>query len=405
MTSIAPQASGRWHGAEAHPLPTGREEPWRYTPVAAISARLARAELATGGEVPMGVIDLEAGRHAAARIVLINGVLAPQLSDLDAVPEGARLVSSATDPTITDRTIPAWDPLDGFDALNRSTASDVVHLRIRAGVAVDDPIHVVHVAVPNGRQVLSCPRLVVAAGSGSRLTLVETHVGLPGGALTNASTVVGLDAGAEVGLTRIQHEPSDAVHVGQLHVTQHEHSALRVTALSLGGSITRDGANVLLAGIGSRVEVESLSAPGPGCRHDTVVSVDHAASQCTSGQRFRSVVAERARSSYSGHVIVRPGTKATDAHQRSDNLLLSPDAQSDSRPWLEIFSDDVRCNHGSATGRLDADALFYLRSRGIPRAIARQMLVEAFVRTVTERLTPASVRQQVEGWLRREQDR
>lgn len=405
MTSIATSAAVPWHGADSHPLPTGREERWRYTPVAAIAARLAHAELATAGAVPMGLVDADAGRHAAARIVLVNGVLAPQLSDLDAVPDGVRLVSSASDPTITDRTIPAWDPLDGFDALNRSTASDVVHLRIRPGVVVDEPIHVVHVAAPNGRAVLSCPRLVLVAGAGSRVVFVETHVGLPGGALTNASTVVGIDAGAEVDLTRIQHEAVDAIHVGQLHVTQHEQSALRVAALSLGGSIARVATNVLLAGVGSRVEVESLSAPGPGCRHDTVVSVDHAASGCTSDQRFRSVVEERARSSYSGHVIVRPGTKGTDAHQRSDNLLLSPDAQSDSRPWLEIFSDDVRCNHGSATGRLDEDALFYLRSRGIPRDLARQMLVEAFVRQITERLTPATLRHQVEGWLRREEGR
>ena len=101
----------------------------------------------------------------------------------------------------------------------------------------------------------------------------------------------------------------------------------------------------------------------------------------------------------------RPGTVATDAHQRSDSLLLSPDAQSDSRPWLEIYADDVRCDHGSATGRIDDDALLYMRSRGVPEALARQMLVQAFARSVTEQISVPTLRDQVQGWFEAEVDR
>lgn len=381
------------------PLPSAQDEAWRYTPVTDIGARLAEARAAEDVELPVRVLDELAGRHGSVRIVLVNGAFSPQLSDGDGLPAGVRLETSLTDSTVLSRTTPAWDPIDGFDALNRSAARDVLRLHVHDGVQLDEPIHVVHVSAPRGARLLSNPRIVVAAGMRSRLSLVETYVGLPGDALTNATTTVGLDTGAEVALHRVQHDAADAFHVGHLHVTQHAHSALRLVTVARGASIARLGAHILLAGPEASAALTGLSAPSPLARHDTVVTVDHAASSCTSDQAFRSVVDTRARSSFSGHVIVRPGTVATDAHQRSDSLLLSPDAQADSRPWLEIFADDVRCDHGSATGRLDQDALFYLRSRGIPENLARQVLVQAFARSVTEQITPTTLRRQVEGWL------
>ncbi len=394
----------RW--LDAHGLPTGREEPWRYTPVADIGARLAEARPAVVTDVPTEFIDAAAGRHGATRIVVVNGVFVPELSDLDRLPAGVWLGSSIqlTDRVVEFLTSPADDPRDGFEALNRANAADVVCLQVGDDVQVDAPIQVVHVSSPSGERVLSNPRLVIDVGARAGVHLIESYVGSAAGAITNASTTLRLDTEAEATLHRMQHEPADAIHVGDLHVVQRNGARLRVLAVSRGASVARLGAHVMLAGEGATAELVGLSAPTTGARHDTVVTVDHAASRCTSDQRFRSVVEARARSSFSGHVIVRPGTVATDAHQRSDSLLLSPDAQSDSRPWLEIFADDVRCNHGSATGRLDADALFYLRSRGIPERTARQMLVEAFTRTITRQITPDTLRQQVEGWLRPEDD-
>jgi Fe-S cluster assembly protein SufD len=247
--------------------------------------------------------------------------------------------------------------------------------------------------------VLARPRLAVSVGPSSRVELVESHVGFTGGALTEAVTSLDVGADAEVLHHRIQAEPDDAIHVGRVLVEQGAGSRLVGTSFATGASIARLAVDVVLGGDGASVDLAGLYAPRGSARHDTVVSIDHAASRATSSQVFRGAVADRAHGSFSGHVVVRPGTVATTAHQLNRNLLLAPTAQADSRPWLEIFADDVRCDHGSATGRLDEDALFYLRSRGIPLARARSMLVEAFVREVTARIAAPSLRAHVENLL------
>src|SRR5690606_4895824 len=144
------------------------------------------------------------------------------------------------------------------------------------------------------------------------------------------------------------------------------------------GHIVRSAVDVRFAGDGARADLDGLHLPTGHQQHEHAVTVDHAASHGTSTQRFKGVVAGHGRRAFSGHVIVRPGTVATDASQSNPNLVLRPTAQADTRPWLEIFADDVRCAHGATVGRLDEDALFYLRSRGIPLAEARAMLVAAF---------------------------
>ena len=128
-----------------------------------------------------------------------------------------------------------------------------------------------------------------------------------------------------------------------------------------------------------------------------MITADHAASSCFSDQEFKSVIEERARSSFSGHIIVRPNVVDTDAHQTNRNLLLSEHGQADSRPWLEIFADDVRCTHGATVGRLDDEALFYLQSRGIAADLARSMLIDAFIREVIDTVEPKSLRDHLKG--------
>jgi Fe-S cluster assembly protein SufD len=166
-----------------------------------------------------------------------------------------------------------------------------------------------------------------------------------------------------------------------------------------GADIARSALDVGFGGPEGRAELDGLYLPAGRQRHDHVVTVDHAASRCTSTQRFHGIVDDHARGSFSGHVIVRPGTVATDADQVNRNLVLRPTAQADTRPWLEILADDVRCTHGATVGRLDDEALFYLRSRGIPLAESRAMLVAAFAAAVVDDLTPERLRQRLAAEL------
>jgi Fe-S cluster assembly protein SufD len=328
----------------------------------------------------------------------VNGVFAPGLSDQGARPAGlwaGRLVDIPAGRASATRLLDADPPADGFHALNRAAGRDAIVILVDPATDLTDPVHVVHIATPSGAMGVSHPHTIIDAGDGTRLEVIETFCGLAGTAVTNASTTIGIGRDAELWHRRVQVEPAGAAHVGHTRVDQSTGSHLRSTSLSLGADHARYALDVHLHGPSTRTDLDGLSLPTGEQRHDTSITIDHAAPDGTSTQRFRGVVADRARSSFSGHVTVRPGAAGTDASQSTRNLLLSPTAQADARPWLEIFADDVRCTHGATVGRLDDDALFYLRSRGIPVDVGRAMLVGAFVREITDTIAPASLRDHV----------
>lgn len=388
------------HAAEAlawlraHDLPDRDDEAWRYTPVDRILAALATATVAPVGAAhahdlsPPLVSDL-AGDHGH-RIVLVNGACAPHLSD----PGPAASWIGGGRPQAVD-----GDPGDGFtdafDALNAAASPGVTVLRVPPGAALDSPVHIVHVAI-GGRDVsVAQPRIVIDAGEGSDVSVVESYVSLGDGTLTNASTRLVVGEAATVTHRRVQAERASALHVGSTRIDLAARSSVRSTSLQLGGAVARGALDVRLCGADARVELDGLYAPVGEQWHDNVVTVDHLAPRCASTQRFHGIVGDRARGCFTGHVIVRPGAGSTDAKQTNRNLVLSRTAQADTRPWLEILADDVRCAHGATVGRLDEEALFYLRSRGIPLAQSRAMLVAAFAADVLDAVTPWSLREQI----------
>ena len=357
---------------------------------------------ATGGGVGIGreAVDELAGHHGGRRCVFVNGVAHPELSDDEPcdglwLGDAAGLRARAPSPrTGSD------EPVDGFQALNWVAGSDVAAVVVAPDATVDASVHVVHLAVPGLVRTAVHPRTVLLARPGSRVHLIETFAGAPGGSgasVTNASTRIVAGEGSSVTYHRIQAEDSAAIHVGRATIDQAAGSTLRATSIMVGGRIARCAVDVRFTGPDGRADVAGLYLPGGRQRHDTVVSVDHQASRCSSTQRFTGVVDDHGRGSFSGHVIVRPGTTGTDAHQSNRNLVLAPTAQADSRPWLEIFADDVRCTHGATVGRLDEDALLYLRSRGIPRHQARMMLIAAFAAAIIDDIDPPTLRERVEA--------
>jgi Fe-S cluster assembly protein SufD len=355
---------------------TGREEAWKYTPVAEITAALR--ESVPGRAVAVARVDLDrlAGDLGGTRLVFVNGVHSRALSEL-ALPAGVR-----------------FGVLDGADP-------DSADLTIAPKVVVDEPIHIVHLSAPGAVRTASRPRTLVDVGDGASATVVETYAGLPGPAVTTASTTVRVRRGASVEHVRVQCESPDAIHVGRMHVAQAPSSHARLTSVMVGGRIARHAVDVRLVGEDAVVELAGLAVSRGRQRHDTVVRVEHAASRGTSSQRYKGVVDDHGRGSFSGHVLVDAGTVGNDASQTNHNLVLSTTAEADARPWLEIFADDVRCTHGATVGRLDDDALFYLRSRGIPVEAARALLVDAFVADITDAVTHPALRALLAGLVAR----
>ncbi|MGZ4709318.1 MAG: Fe-S cluster assembly protein SufD [Acidimicrobiales bacterium] len=386
-----------------HGLPDAHDEAWRYSPIDEIISRLAAVTPAQPRATARADLDRLAGNHGAVRLVLVNGVYAPALSDVEAGTDGIRFGHVPDLPSDTASTPLPVDGAftDGFQALNRAAGRDVTVVVIEAAFEQSragdgrEPVHIVHVAVPGTGPEISHPRTVIEVGDGQQLHLIETFTGLPGPAMTNACTIIRVGRHAALTHQRIQTEASGATHLGRTQVSLATASRYEASSLMLGADIARHATDVTLHEPGAHVALTGLYRPAGHQRHDTAVRVDHAASRGSSTQEFKGVIDDHARGSFSGHIIVRPDTVANGAHQTNRNLVLQPTAQADSRPWLEIFADDVRCTHGATVGRLDDDALFYLRSRGISLDESRTMLIDAFVREVTDAIEPASLRDHI----------
>lgn len=388
---------------DAHGLPDPHAEAWRYTPLTEIRSALEQARPAPAGHSFSGrsAIDELAGDHGGPRLVFVNGVFAADLSDTESSDDGLWLGDA--DALLPRRApgapTPLDEPVDGFHALNWAAGVDVAAVLADPEARIDTTVHVVHVATSGDDISISHPRTVIRVGSGASLNVIETFVGTGGRSLTNASTRIVASQDSTLTYHRVIHQPAGAIHVGRTGIEQGARSTVRATAIVTGGDIVRNAVDVGLAGDGAVVELEGLYVTDGRERHDNVVMVDHAASHCKSTQRYKGIVDDHGRGSFSGHVIVRHGTVGTDAVQSNPNLVLTPTAQADTRPWLEIFADDVRCAHGATVGRLDDDAYFYLRSRGIPAEQARAMLIAAFAAEVVDAIELDSLRERLADWL------
>ncbi|HQZ32799.1 MAG TPA: Fe-S cluster assembly protein SufD [Ilumatobacteraceae bacterium] len=351
---------------------TSPKEAWLYTPVEEVNARSDAATPAerSGAQVSLADVNRLAGQYDGPRLVFVNGFFAAELSRLDELPAG--LVAGDRD--------------------------DVAFVAAGDGVRCDIPVHVVHVAAPADGSpdgVIAHPHTIIELGRNSRAAVIETYCGLDGSTVTDASTAISIGEGAELDQCRVQVESSTALHIGDTRIEQGTGSRLRHCSITVGADIGRNAITVQLDAPDATTELTGANITGRRQRHDTTVTVDHAASHCNSNQRFVGVVDDHGRGSFSGAIIVRPGTVATDAHQSNRNLVLDPNAEADTRPWLNILADDVRCTHGATVGRLDDDALFYLRSRGIAVADARTMLIEAFIRDIVDAIEQPLLREHV----------
>lgn len=387
----------------AHGFPSQKDEDWRYLPLAQVlDAEFEFSEVPTatleGAREILEEVSLGVG---GGRLVFVNGRFAPELSRLGLLPRGARLTNVAAaqgEPRAPSRlTRRPSVHRHAFDALNTALAVDGALLELGPGVVVDEPIELVFLTAGCSRRLLVSPRSVLRLGRDSRATIIETHAGTPGSAsLANACTRVHLDTGAALDHHRLQVEPADGLHFSSLEVYQGPRSQLCAHLVALGSRTARHEAVVHLGGEEARASLNGLYVPRDDQYHDQPVLVEHGAPRCVSRQRYVGVVDGAAHAVFNGHVIVRPGATGTDARQSNSNLLLSAHAEVDTRPRLEILADDVACSHGATVGRLDHDALFYLRSRGIPEGLARALLVQGFARQMTERIEFGPLRTRAE---------
>jgi len=386
----------------AQGLPGRKHEDWLYTNTAPLAAApLPLAPRAEHIPASLAAHRFALGVEDGPRLVFLNGRFEASLSKTDDLPEGVVLVHGAAlrDEehahlradlgTVADVT------RHPFVALNTAFLHDGFVLHVPPGVVVEEPVQTLFLHTPTGKPVAVHPRLLVVAGENSRVTFVERYsidcVGaLAGGTcFTNTVAEYVLGAGAHVQSVRVQHEGTRTYHIGFTAVRQARDSRFETVALSLGGAIDRNEIHVALEGEGAECSLRGLYVLGGKEHVDDHTVVQHRVPHCRSTQLYKGVLGGHGHGAFTGRVVVARDAQKTSAQQANHNLLLSDHAVAETRPQLEIYADDVQCTHGATIGRLDEQALNYLRTRAIGPRTARNLLVHAFASEVTQSVADA----------------
>jgi len=371
-------------------LPSTRLEEWRYTnltPLAELRFELPGPEPA---QVTRDAVEsLSFPVFACSVFVFVDGRFRPELSSPRALSGSLRVESLAELRSKAPERLAAHlgrhadAKRHPFVALSTACLDDGACLFVPRGTSVAQPVHVVQLASGAAPDRVCHPRLLLVAEPGSHVTLIQDFVSLSGArGFTNAVAEVTVEQGAAVDLVLLQRENAESFHVSNLEVRLARDARFAAHTLTLGGGFVRNDLNGVLEDEGASLRLEGLTVAGGKQLVDNHTVVDHALPHGESRQRYKSVLGGRARGIFRGRVIVRPDAQKTHAEQSSANILLSEGAEIDAKPQLEIWADDVKCSHGATIGRLDENALFYLRSRGIGEATARDLLVQGFASEV-----------------------
>jgi Fe-S cluster assembly protein SufD len=392
-------------------FPTRRSESWRYLdlqplqqkpllpgePDVATHDAAARAQLA-GLELP----------GSGPRIVILDGRFAPALSRTEGLPKGvwfgaARRAIDEREELFRELAEEApGDTAHPFAALNAAFFGDGFILDLGAGVTLDEPIEIVHLA--SGNPASYHTRSLVRLGEGSRAAILETYAGA-GRYWRNDVVAVRLATGAALTRAVLVEEAAEAVHLAELEATVGADARFRGFALLIGGGTVRHEASVRMAGEGAQCHLDGAFIVDHAEEANIVTNVDHQVPHGETRELIKGVAAGRAHGAFQGKITVREHAQKVDAHQLSRNLILGQRAVIDTKPELEIYADDVKCSHGASVGELDETALFYLRSRGITDAEARYMLIEGFLREPVEEIADPVLREHLLRRLARRLER
>jgi Fe-S cluster assembly protein SufD len=427
---------GGWARFSAKGFPSTHDEDWRFTNLAGLARTPFRR--AAQGEVAVSSAQLEAFRleGAACQLVFINGRFAPELSDLGSLPEGLLVCSLAKAidcgregcaPEGPEGTEGIEQHLgryadtdrDVFTALNTALWEDGAYLRIRRGVMLGHPIHLLYVSAGAGSEIATHPRTLVIAEDASQAAIVEDYVSL-GNEAAFSNSVTELVAGQNTILSHflVERENTASFNVSTLRIEQSRSSNVDSHSILLGGGLVRNNVHPVLNGEGAECLINGLfvgagreqsaggqqSARGQhsaGGQHiDNFMLVEHARPHCNSRQFYNGILADHARGVFHGRIVVHKDAQKTDAKQTNRNLLLSDNARIDTKPQLEIYADDVKCTHGATIGQIDESQLFYLRARGIAEAEARNLLLYAFAAECLDRMKESAAREFIETLIR-----
>jgi Fe-S cluster assembly protein SufD len=387
-------------------FPTTKNEDWHFTSV----ARIAESEFLTltspGGDVDReDVARFGFGREDWRTLAFVNGRFDAELSDLDGLPGGVRVLPLERAwremPALLERYVGKIagvdEPGQAFTALNTAYMVDGAVVHVAKDVTVDRPIHLLFVTDAMAARGVMYPRNLIVVDRNAKATVLETYAAV-GDAhyFTNSVTEVAVGDGATLTHIKLQRESQRAFHVGTIDVRQGRDSHYVSFSFGTGGSLSRSNIYTALAGEGCGATLNGLYMLDGDQHMDHQTRIEHSEPNCYSREVYKGVLDGTSHGVFNGKVYVHPVAQKTDGKQTNNTLLLSEKAQVDTKPQLEIFADDVKCTHGATVGRLDEVALFYMKSRGVNAELARRLLTYAFAADVIETIELDAVREGLE---------
>jgi Fe-S cluster assembly protein SufD len=382
-------------------FPTTHDEDWRFTSVSAIAR--TPFQLATGNNVSEHEVQQFRVPGVACQLVFVNGHFLRELSVIEKLPVGVTVNGLADEIEENPGTVEAHLgrylnlQRDAFSALNTAFAEDGAYVHIRKGVVLEAPIYLLFVSTASDKPLMTHPRNLIVAEHESQATIVEDYVSI-GESVAFCNTATELVAGENAIISHymIEREHRQAFNVSTLRLQQGRNANVSSHSVLLGGGLVRNNVHPVLAGEGGECLINGLFI-GSGRQHlDNYMLVEHASPHCGSRQFYNGILDDHAHGVFHGRIVVHKDAQKTDAKQTNRNLLLSDDAQIDTKPQLEIYADDVKCTHGATIGQIEDNALFYLRSRGIDEISARKLLLLAFASECLDRMRASPARDHVE---------
>ena len=391
-------------------FPTTKLERWRFTNVTPIAK--TPFILAPPAEVQGSTLaPYELPTVSGLRLVFVNGRYVQDLSVLSELPAGISIRSLAetlaTDPGVVEADLgglAAFDN-DAFTAMNTALLSDGAVVRVEPNTSIETPLHLLFLSTDDddGKSLMTHPRVLVHAGENSQLRVIETYAG-PDDAryFTNAVTEIVAGPNAVVDHYKLLRDGLQAFHVASMHLRLARSARFSSHSITIGGGFVRNDVDAVLDGEGVECTLNGLYLTNGRRFVDNHTTIHHAKPHCASHELYKGILDDEAHAVFNGKIIVELDAQKTDAKQTNSALLLSEGSQINTKPELEIFADDVKCTHGATIGQLDEEALFYLRSRGLSRHQARDVLIHAFASDLLNRIAIKPIRDTLDEILQQQ---
>ena len=387
-------------------FPTIHDEDWRFTNIAPLAKLPFKPMSESADDAAAAKATLEKSIFAhlpGSQLVFVNGHFNAALSAVAKLPAGVKVASLAaalmTDSAFIEKQLGLFALTDGnsFAALNQAFFLDGGFVHIPAGQTVEEPIQLIFISTAKHSGDTIQPRNLIMVGANAKATVIESYLAADSAAyFTNAVTEIVAGDNAALEHVKFQDEALDAFHLATIAAQLGRASNVSIHSFALGARLSRTNIRTKLAGEGLECILNGLYLTRGEQLADHHMIVEHAQPHCASHEYFNGILDDKSKGVFHGRIYVHPIAQKTDAKQTNKNLLLSDEATADTKPQLEIYADDVKCTHGATIGQLNDESIFYLRSRGLSKDTARQMLIHAFAGEIIARVKHEAVRERLD---------